>query len=225
AHPDVFNMLLQIMEEGRLTDSFGRHVDFKNVILIMTSNIGADMIKNQVTLGFQKTSEDRTYEGMKKMLESEVEKHFRPEFVNRVDDIIVFHSLNREDMKVIIDIELKDVKKRLAGQGLEFSLTDEAKEFVIDKGYNPDFGARPLRRAIERLIEDPLSEAILKNEFGEKKHIRVRVRDRTIFFDPFSTEEEAVAADELHEKKERPAGEVERGPVGFASGAQKEPAR
>ncbi len=195
AHPDVFNMLLQIMEEGRLTDSFGRHVDFKNVILIMTSNIGADMIKNQVTLGFQKTSEDISYEAMKKMLETEVEKHFRPEFVNRVDDIIVFHSLTRLDMTDIIEIELRDIRARLKKQGIEMKMMPEAKEFVIDKGFNPDFGARPLRRALERFIEDPLSESLLREEFGGKKIIRVRVRNGSLHFEAHETEAEAEASD------------------------------
>ncbi|MBN2455688.1 MAG: ATP-dependent Clp protease ATP-binding subunit [Sedimentisphaerales bacterium] len=177
AHPDVYNILLQIMEEGRLTDSFGRNVDFKNVVLIMTSNIGADLIKNQSGFGFGKKTAEANYERMKEMLSKEVEHHFRPEFLNRIDDTIVFKSLTREDLQTIVDYELAKVFKRLSEHGLELKLTDQAKEFLIDKGYNPEFGARPLRRAIEHYIEDPLSEAMLKGEFKGKDTIEISVQD------------------------------------------------
>src|SRR5262249_36509903 len=145
-------------------DSFGRHVDFKNTILIMTTNAGADVIKNQTSFGFMKRDEEVTYEKMKEMLKTEIDKFFRPEFLNRVDDVIVFRPLSRNDLKQIIDIELAKVRSRLEDQGLTLVLTDEAKDFLIDKGYNPDFGARPLRRAIENFVEDPLSEELLKGE-------------------------------------------------------------
>jgi ATP-dependent Clp protease ATP-binding subunit ClpC len=177
AHPDVFNMLLQIMEEGRLTDSFGRHVDFKNTILIMTTNAGAEAIKNQTSFGFVKRDEEVTYEKMKEMLKTEIDKYFRPEFLNRVDDVIVFRPLNRNDLKRIIDIELAKVRSRLEDQGICLELSDEAKDFLIDKGYNPDFGARPLRRAIENYVEDPLSEELLKGEFKGKDTVSVQVRE------------------------------------------------
>lgn len=182
AHPDVFNMLLQIMEEGRLTDSFGRHVDFKNTILIMTSNIGAQVIKSQVALGFKPTSQDTSYEAMKERLEKEAEKHFRPEFRNRVDDIIVFRSLTREDLRQIIDIELKGVKERLESRGVKLELSDEAKDFLMDKGYDPDFGARPLKRCLERYIEDPLAEDILREDFKSGDTIRATVKDDRLDF-------------------------------------------
>ncbi|MHC4260596.1 MAG: AAA family ATPase, partial [Planctomycetota bacterium] len=177
AHPDVYNMLLQIMDEGRLTDNFGRHVDFKNVILIMTSNIGADLIKNQSGFGFGKKTPESSYEKMKEMLQKEVEHHFRPEFLNRVDDTIVFKALTREDLGTVVDYELAKVFKRLTEHGLKLELSDQAKEFLIDKGYNPEFGARPLRRAIEHYIEDPLSEAMLRGEFKGKNLIKVEVQD------------------------------------------------
>ncbi|MHC4526567.1 MAG: ATP-dependent Clp protease ATP-binding subunit [Planctomycetota bacterium] len=177
AHPDVYNMLLQIMEEGRLTDSFGRHVDFKNVVLIMTSNIGAELIKSNSGFGFGKKTPEANYEKMKEMLQKEVEHHFRPEFLNRVDDTIVFKSLTREDLRIIVNYELAKVFKRLTEYGFELELTDQAKEFLIDKGYNPEFGARPLRRAIEHYIEDPLSEAMLRGEFKGKNMIKVDVQD------------------------------------------------
>ncbi|MEN6384151.1 MAG: ATP-dependent Clp protease ATP-binding subunit [Phycisphaerales bacterium] len=177
AHPDVYNMLLQIMEEGRLTDSFGRHIDFKNVILIMTSNIGADLIKNQAGFGFGKRTAEANYEKMKDMLNKEVERHFRPEFINRLDDVIVFHSLTREDLNTIVEYELNKVFKRLIKQGYRLEIEPAAKEFVIEKGYNTEFGARPLRRAIERYIEDTLSENILRGEFKGKNVIKIAVQD------------------------------------------------
>ena len=177
AHPDVYNMLLQIMDEGRLTDSFGRRIDFKNVILIMTSNIGADLIKNQSGFGFSKRSAGSDYEKMKEVLQKEVEHHFRPEFLNRVDDTIVFRALTRKDLQTIVDYELAKVFKRLTDHGLKLELSDQAKEFLIDKGYNPEFGARPLRRAIEHYIEDPLSEAVLAGKFKGKNLLKVSVQD------------------------------------------------
>jgi len=177
AHPDVYNMLLQIMDEGRLTDSFGRSIDFKNVIMIMTSNIGADLIKNQAGFGFGRKTPESNYEKMKEILQKEVERYFRPEFLNRVDDIIVFKPLSREDLQTIVEYELAKVFKRLIEHGLRLELTDRAKEFLIDKGYNPEFGARPLRRAIEHYIEDPLSEAVLAGKFKGKNLIKIDVQD------------------------------------------------
>jgi ATP-dependent Clp protease ATP-binding subunit ClpC len=177
AHPDVYNMLLQIMEEGRLTDSFGRHIDFKNVILIMTSNIGADLIKNQAGFGFGKRTAEANYEKMKDMLQKEVERHFRPEFLNRLDDMIVFHSLTKEDLTTIVEYELTKVFKRLIKQGYRLEIEPAAKEFLIEKGYNTEYGARPLRRAIERYIEDTLSENILRGEFKGKNVIKIEVMD------------------------------------------------
>ncbi len=177
AHPDVYNMLLQIMDEGRLTDSFGRSVDFKNIILIMTSNIGAELIKNQAGFGFGKKTPESNYEKMKDTLQKEVEHHFRPEFLNRVDDVIVFKALTREDLQTIVDYELVKVFKRLTEHGLKLELSEQSKEFLIDKGYNPEFGARPLRRAIEHYIEDPLSEFVLAGKFKGKNLIKIDVQD------------------------------------------------
>jgi ATP-dependent Clp protease ATP-binding subunit ClpC len=175
AHPEVFNMLLQVMEEGRLTDSFGRHIDFRNVILIMTTNAGADAIKNESAFGFQKPDEDATYDSMKTRVVGEIEKVFRPEFLNRINDVIVFRHLNVEDLKHVVDLELSKVRTRLAEKGLRIELTDEAKTFVIKKGSNTDFGARPLRRAIEAWIEDPLAEELLKGEFAGQNLIHIDV--------------------------------------------------
>ncbi len=189
-HPDVFNMLLQIMEDGQLTDNFGRRVDFRNVILIMTSNIGADMIKNKSSFGFSTRSASDDYEKMKEMLSKEVERYFRPEFINRVDELIVFKSLTRDDLYEIVELELKKVRGRLLDHGLKLELTNQAIDFLIDKGYDPDYGARPLRRAIVTQLEDPLSEEILRGHFKEKNLIRVGAKDGKMFFDAVKADEE-----------------------------------
>ena len=177
AHPDVSNMLLQIMEEGHLTDSFGRKVDFRNVILILTTNIGADMIRNKDNFGFGfgKNDDDTSYDNMKDKLHKEVERFFRPEFINRLDDIIVFKSLVRKDLEQIVDFELRKVRDRLEKMNLTLELDADAKEFLIENGYNPDFGARPLRRAIETYVENPISEDILRGTFTGKSNITVTV--------------------------------------------------
>src|SRR5881398_3085451 len=177
AHPDVWNMLLQIMEEGRLTDNVGRTVDFKNTIIIMTTNVGAEQITGKAGFGFGKRDEQTTYEKMKEVLKQVMEGTFRPEFLNRVDDIIVFRSLNKPDMKNIIDIELAKVVKRLKDKNLTLVLTEEAKDLLIERGYSPEFGARPLRRAIEHFLEDPLAEELLKGSFVGKDTITVRVEE------------------------------------------------
>jgi ATP-dependent Clp protease ATP-binding subunit ClpC len=184
AHPDVFNTLLQVMEEGRLTDSFGRRVDFRNVILIMTTNAGASAIKNESAFGFVgNADQDASYDGMKSRVVDQIERMFRPEFLNRLDDIIVFRHLSTKDLKQVIDLELSKVRERLAERGLKLELTDDAKELIINKSNkggdddNP-YGARPLRREVERMIEDPLSEELLKGEFQGKDTITVSaIRD------------------------------------------------
>jgi len=191
AHADVYNMLLQIMEEGNLTDSFGRRIDFRNTVLIMTSNIGSDIIKNQAGLGFRKKTSEVTYQQTKEALMKEVERHFRPEFLNRVDEIIMFRQLGRDDLKDIVGIEMAKVCGRLRSQNLELVMTDEAKEFMINQGFNPDFGARPLRRAIEHLIEDHISEELLRGAYREKNLITVSVKDDHLYFDATKTEKPA----------------------------------
>jgi ATP-dependent Clp protease ATP-binding subunit ClpC len=187
AHPDVFNMLLQIMEEGRLTDSFGRHIDFRNTILIMTSNIGAELIKGGgSSFGFAKRDEQANYDQMKVMLNKEIERYFRPEFINRLDDVIVFRPLNRKDLEGIVEYELRKVRARLSERGMQLELDQPAKDFLMEKGYNPDFGARPLRRAIEHYVEDALSEAILRGELEGKNRVVVTRQEGQdhLTFDP-----------------------------------------
>ena len=210
AHPDVFNMLLQIMEEGQLTDSFGRHVSFRNVVLIMTSNIGAELIKNKAGFGFAKKDEATDYKKMKQTLQSEIERYFRPEFINRLDDVIVFRPLNRDDLIGIVEYELKQVFARLHEKGMTLQIDQPAKDFLIDKGYNPDFGARPLRRAIEQYVEDPLSESLLRGEFTEDHIIKVtreEEQDHLSFSsEPRPPEEKPDAGDEEQANAETEAG-------------------
>jgi ATP-dependent Clp protease ATP-binding subunit ClpC len=188
AHHDIFNMLLQIMEEGRLTDSFGRHIDFKNTILIMTSNIGAQLIKSRTGLGFHTTAEEASGDKMRDMLKGEVDRFFRPEFLNRVDDLIYFKPLNREDLKNIVDIQLNDVFARLAKKNIKLVLADPVREFLLEKGYSVEFGARPLRRAIERYVEDPLSEELLRGRVTEGMTVEVSVGNDALVFTVKSAE-------------------------------------
>lgn len=182
AHPDVFNILLQILEDGQLTDSYGRKIDFKNTVVIMTSNIGTADIKKSDGLGFSKVSADLTYEKMKTMLLDEMKKLFSPEFLNRIDEVIVFHQLTKDDMKKIVDILIGEVEERLSEKHMVLELDDSSKELLVEQGFDPEFGARPIKRTIRRLIEDPLSEEILKGKIKEGKRIRlVRSGDKIKF--------------------------------------------
>jgi ATP-dependent Clp protease ATP-binding subunit ClpC len=206
AHPDVFNTLLQIMEEGHLTDSFGRKVDFRNTVVILTTNIGAELIKSGGGFGFGKRDEDATYEKMKDLLQKEVERHFRPEFLNRLDDVIVFRALTREDLVTIVEYELRKVRQRLFDEHqLELELTEEARLFLIDKGYNPDFGARPLRRAIEQHVEDPISEEILRGHYKDAQKILISVTsegeeaEKHLYFQPVGNRQTPDTLQEVHE--------------------------
>ena len=179
AHPDVFNILLQVLDDGILTDSLGRRVDFKNVILIMTTNIGTRDIKSAGTFGFGQTGTDDKYTSMKNVIEEAMKRLFNPEFMNRIDDVIIFRSLTTEDIKEIIDIHTESLRKRLGTLGVKLELTKPAKEFLAEKGFDPAFGARPLRRAIQRYLEDPLAEEMLKGAFTEGMVVRVKIDKRT----------------------------------------------
>jgi len=209
AHPDVFNMLLQIMEEGRLTDSFGRHVDFKNVILIMTSNIGAHRITMQEEFGFGKRDANVSYEKMKEMLKTELENHFRPEFLNRLDEMVVFRKLSHTDMVRIVDLELAKLAKRLSAQNFTLEVGQDAKDFLIEKGTDEKFGARPLRRAIEHHLEDALSEAMLRSEFTGKNKIIVSVKPPTSDDEKPSLRLEGVTTDGTAEPEPVGAGHAD----------------
>src|SRR6187397_2953926 len=176
AHPDVFNTLLQILEEGRLTDAQGRSVDFRNTVLIMTSNLGtADLRK--ANLGFSKADEAISYEKMKEKVNEALKQHFRPEFLNRIDETIVFHELSKDEVTQIVDLLIARTQKQLEGQGIGIELTDAAKVVLVERGYDPQLGARPLRRAIQRLVEDPLSERLLFKEFSAGQIIVVDTED------------------------------------------------
>jgi ATP-dependent Clp protease ATP-binding subunit ClpC len=176
AHPDVFNILLQMLEEGRLTDSFGRKVDFKNTVIIMTSNIGAEMLRKQGSIGFKSQAEETTYQGMKERLLDEVKRVFKPEFLNRVDDIIVFRSLTKEDLERIVELEIREVETRLKEQSITISLDKAAKDFLIERGFDKTFGARPLKRTIQRFLEDPLAEDIIKGNFKKGGNVLVTAK-------------------------------------------------
>jgi ATP-dependent Clp protease ATP-binding subunit ClpC len=182
AHPDVMNMLLQILEDGHLTDSTGRKVDFRNTVVIMTSNIGAEMIRKAGGLGFAPTKDSHTYEDMKGKLLDEAKRVFKPEFMNRLDDIIVFRSLTRADMGKIVHIEVDKVKSRMKFKDVVIQLTPAATEFLIEKGYDPQFGARPLRRAVEKYLQDPLAEEILRGSIKPTETVEVAVGEDKLVF-------------------------------------------
>jgi ATP-dependent Clp protease ATP-binding subunit ClpC len=175
AHPDVFNMLLQVLDDGMLTDSLGRKIDFKNTIIIMTSNIGARQLKDfgiGVGFGTQARKEGET-DASKGVIESALKKAFAPEFLNRIDDVIMFNSLSKEDIHKIIDLELASLFGRVNGLGFVIKITDAAKDFIVEKGYDVNYGARPLKRAIQKYLEDPMAEEIIKSSLSEGDEIEV----------------------------------------------------
>ncbi len=182
AHPDVWNMLLQILEEGKLTDNVGRVINFRNTIILMTSNVGSETIKKQSTLGFSPITDESSYEGMREKIMEEAKRTFRPEFLNRLDDVIVFRSLTKPDLVEILDLEIAKVIERLRHKNLKLSLDEKARDFLVQKGYDPNYGARPMRRSVERYLEDPLAEEILKGNLHEHDPIQVSFeKDRLIF--------------------------------------------
>jgi ATP-dependent Clp protease ATP-binding subunit ClpC len=182
AHADVFNILLQVLEDGRLTDSLGRVVDFRNTIILMTSNIGVDLLKKQGSLGFATRTEEETYEKMKEKLLSDVKKAFKPEFLNRIDDTIVFKSLTKDHLYKIIELEIDGIRKRIQEKGIEIEFAQDAIDFLIDKGFDPVFGARPLKRTIQRYLEDPMSEAIISGGFKTGSKVVVRADNDKLSF-------------------------------------------
>jgi ATP-dependent Clp protease ATP-binding subunit ClpC len=178
AHPDVFNILLQVLDDGILTDSLGRKVDFKNTILIMTSNIGTRDLKRGGGIGFGTTSPDANFGAMKSTIEEALKRVFNPEFLNRIDDTIIFHSLEKKHMLEIIEIQMKDLMKRVSAMGVTVELNKQAKEFLADKGFDPAYGARPLRRALQRYLEDAIAEEILKGNYPEGTTIKVKLNKK-----------------------------------------------
>ena len=182
AHPDVMNLLLQILEEGKLTDNIGRVVNFRNTVILLTSNVGAELIKKQSSLGFSPISDESTYEKMREKIMDEAKRQFRPEFLNRLDDIIVFRSLTKPDLIRILDLEVIKVMERLKRKNLLLSLDEKAKDFLLEKGYDPTYGARPMRRAVERFLEDPLAEEILKGSLHEGEPVQVTMDNNKLQF-------------------------------------------
>ena len=195
AHPDVANMLLQILEEGKLTDSQGRTVDFRNTIILLTSNVGAESAKRSKSIGFNNTDEDVDYEKMKELIMDEAKKAFRPEFLNRLDDVIVFHSLDKQALMKILDLEIIKVVERLEKKDINLVLDDKARDFLVKKGHDPEYGARPMRRAVERFMEDPLAEEILRDKLTEGQPIQVSSDEDKLTFTQETAAETAVAGD------------------------------
>ncbi len=189
AHPEVFNILLQILEDGILTDGFGRKVSFKNAVVIMTSNIGSKEIRHGTSLGFRTSDEGKDYESMKSRLLDEVNRRFNPEFLNRVDEIVVFHSLGKEEMLSIVDILFLQLSERLRERGLNIELNDEARTKLVEEGFDPVFGARPLRRAIQRMLEDPLAEEILTEKYERGDTIQIKSKGNKLVFEKMAQED------------------------------------
>jgi len=189
AHPDVFNILLQILEDGRLTDAFGRVVDFKNTVLIMTSNLGTREIGKGVSLGFHTSDGEMSYETTKDKVMSELKRTFNPEFLNRVDEVVIFRGLQKDELLKIVDLLAAEVSVRLKGKGLELIMTPEAKEFLLEKGHEPALGARPLRRAVQRYIEDPMAQEILAGKFGKSEEVIIKRQGEKLSFEPADAQE------------------------------------
>ena len=191
AHPDIFNMLLQIMDDGRLTDSYGRAVDFRNAILIMTSNLHARFLDKGLSMGFQREDEGGSFKKYKDTIKSELKKTFSPEFLNRIDDIVIFHPLEKEHILQIVDILINDLNTRLIEEGITLQLDNDAKEWLAKEGYNTTYGARHLKRTIQKHISDPLSEEILIGKFKNAGVLNVKLQDDGVVFagkkDPVGT--------------------------------------
>jgi ATP-dependent Clp protease ATP-binding subunit ClpC len=180
AHPDVMNLLLQILEEGMVTDSMGRKIDFRNTIIILTSNVGASTIKRQSTLGFNAmTADEGDFDTMKEKITEEAKRTFKPEFLNRLDELVVFHMLEKPDLSRIVDLEISKLAKRLKEKSIALVLSDTSRDLLITKGYDPSYGARPMRRAVERYLEDPLAEALLRGDIKAGDIVEVIRRDNS----------------------------------------------
>jgi ATP-dependent Clp protease ATP-binding subunit ClpC len=192
AHPDVMNLLLQILEDGTVTDSLGRKIDFRNTIIIMTSNVGASTIKRQTSLGFGAMNADESdFEGMKEKILEESKRYFKPEFLNRLDDLVVFHMLEKADLNQIVDLEVSKLVSRLKEKNIDMTLAEEARELLSEKGFDPNYGARPMRRAVERYLEDPLAEALLRGSVkaGDKVRVTRKEGSEELLFDTSNPDE------------------------------------
>ena len=209
AHPDVFNIMLQILDDGRLTDAKGRHVNFKNTIIIMTSNVGASMISTGSKLGFSVSSDESKdkYERLKETVTEEMKKSFKPEFLNRIDETIVFSHLSKPEIRQIVDLLFKDLFKRLEAQDLKIEVSEEVKDYLAEDGYSEAYGARPLKRLIQKKVEDGLAEEILGGKFKAGKKILLTLEDKKIKFQ--TVDDESVVDAKAEEVKEEPKADAE----------------
>ena len=213
AHPDVMNLLLQILEDGHLTDSLGRKVNFRNTIILMTSNLGSDLIRRSTEVGFGVTEGMPDYDTMKEKIDKAVKKHYKPEFINRLDDTIIFKALDKENLIKIIDLEVDKLKKRLERKNIHIMLSDKAKEYLVDKGYQPEMGARTLRRTIEQQLEDPLAEKLLMDG-DEPRQIAIELEEGKLLFndrdlpkEKKKKEKKKLATTTATKEKDEPQGE------------------
>jgi len=194
AHPDVMHLLLQILEDGKITDSLGRKIDFRNTIIIMTSNVGAELLKKQMVMGFGAPMEGHDYDSMRDKILDETKRVFKPEFLNRLDEIIVFHSLGKPELLRIVDLEVDKVLRRIKAKEVHIDLKQSAKEFLIEKGYEPQYGARPMRRAVERFLEDPLAEELLRGSVKAGDKVEVEAVDGKLSFQVPESQPQSNAA-------------------------------
>jgi ATP-dependent Clp protease ATP-binding subunit ClpC len=192
AHPEIWNALLQILEEGKLTDGQGRVVNFRNTIILMTSNVGSDTIRKQSTLGFSPITDEASYEKARERVLEEAKKTFRPEFLNRLDDLIVFRSFTKPDLIQILNLEVEKVIERLRTKNLQLELDETAKDFLVEKGYDPQYGARPMRRAVEKFLEDSLAEELLRGTLQPGEPIKVTSNKEKLVFNQKTATENAV---------------------------------
>jgi ATP-dependent Clp protease ATP-binding subunit ClpC len=205
AHPDICQLLLQVLEDGHLTDNVGRRIDFRNTIVIMTSNVGAEILQKNVTLGFASADDENDYDKTKAKIIEEAKKMFKPEFLNRLDDMVIFRKLEKKHIFTIVDLELEKLRERIRSRGYRIRISKQVKEFLVEEGYDDKLGARPLRRAVERHIEDTLAEAILNEEItsSECKILIAKLKNKEIYFEPMNETPTPVLSEKTNESDDK----------------------